>query len=158
MNRARRIRGATETCCYTQSAALKQKNSDPREATRLVVALVCGRCVLQNRRRSSRNHGLASRPEKRQRNRRLLDGRGNLRHRSLLAITRRQERRRTFVLPADVMKLLVQPWRTRHRQRAQKRREQQEREGPAGMTTNEPKTHWARHSCSKEQTASRIFD
>jgi hypothetical protein len=136
----------------------KQKNSDSRETTRQDVVLFCRRRVLQNRRRSSRDDELASRREKRQRNRRFLNGRGNLRYRSLPAITRRQERRRAFVLPADVMQLLVQPRRARHRQRAQKSREQQEREDPAGVTANEPKTHWVRHSCSKEQTASRIFN
>src|SRR5438874_1233694 len=151
------MRGATGRAVTPSPLRLKQKNSDPREATRLVVALVCGRCVLQNRRQSSRDYELASPPEKRQRNRRLLDGRDNLRGRSLLAITRRQERRRTFVAATDVMHFLMHPRRARHRHRAQKGREQHERETPAGVTTNEPKTHWPRHSCSKEQTASRIF-
>ena len=136
----------------------KQKNSDSRETTRQDVVLFRRRRVLQDRGRSSRNDGLASRPEKHQRDRRLLNRRGNVRHPPVHATTGRQERCRTFVPATDVMQLLVQPWRARRRQRAQKSREQQEREDSAGVTANEPKTHWARHSCSKEQTASRIFD
>ena len=120
-----------------------------RATARFRALLARWRRVLENRRDNSPNGAWKARRQKCPRRGRVLNLRRRLWSGSVFATTRGQNRCRAFVMRTDLVELFVQSRRAGHYQGTKKGTDQRERKYSTSWTANEPRTHLARHSCSK---------